>query len=236
MLSVRGLRVRLGERLVIDGLDLQVGAAEHVAVLGCNGSGKSTALRAIARLIASDGQIDFDGRPLLRPDPRSIACLFQEAPLPFDLAVAELVGLGGQHVSEALQAVELDGARRMHQLSGGERQRAHLARCLACHPRLLLLDEPTNHLDPGARARLLSVLRGRAAVIATHDLDLAARADRVALLFGGRIVAQGPPRAVLTPALLAEVLGVALRRVDDPVDGTPLFHAPNHGQTHMETA
>jgi iron complex transport system ATP-binding protein len=236
MLNVQGLRVHLGARLVLDGLDLDVGTSEHVALLGCNGSGKSTALRAMARLIPSEGQVHLEGRLLLRPDPRAVACLFQEAPLPFDLSVAELVGLGGAHVAESLRIVALDGSRRMHQLSGGERQRAHLARCLAARPRLLLLDEPTNHLDPSARARLLSMLSGRAAVVATHDLDLAARADRVALLSGGRIVAQGPPRAVLTPDLLADVLRVRLRRVDDPVDGTPLFHAPNSGQIPLETA
>ena len=143
--------------------------------------------------------------------------------MPFDLTIQELVALGGPHVAEALAAVELDGRRSMHTLSGGERQRAQLARCLATRPRLLLLDEPTNHLDLASRARLTRLLLGRAALVATHDLDLAARAHRVILLRDGVVVASGVPHAVLTPSTLADTLGVALARVDDPVDGTPMF-------------
>lgn len=227
MLSARGLRVRFGDREVVSGVDLDVGEGELVAVLGSNGSGKSTTLRAVARLLPAVGSVHLDGIPLVRPDPRKIACLFQEAQLPFDLTVRELVALGGGDVAAALAAVELDGDRSMHTLSGGERQRAHLARCLAARPRLLILDEPTNHLDLGSRARLFRLLVGRAALVATHDLDLAARAHRVVLLRDGRVVASGPPRDVLTPSLLADALGVALSRVDDPADGTPMFRLPH---------
>jgi len=223
VLTARGLRVRLGGREVVAGVDLDVGEGELVAVLGANGCGKSTTLRAVARLLPCSGAVHVDGASLLRPDPRKIACLFQEAALPFDLAVRELVALGGADVDDALAAVDLDGARSMHTLSGGERQRAHLARCLSARPRLLLLDEPTNHLDLASRSRLFGLLVGRAALVATHDLDLAARADRVVLLRAGVVVASGPPRDVLTPPLLAEALGVSLSRIDDPVDGTPLF-------------
>lgn len=223
MLTARGLRVRLGGREVVAGVDLDVGEGEIVAVLGANGSGKSTTLRAVTRLVPAEGEVRLDGVALLRPSPRGIACLFQEAPLPFDLTVGELVALGGAHVVEALAAVDLDGSRSIHTLSGGERQRAHLARCLAARPRLLVLDEPTNHLDLASRARLMRLLVGRASLVATHDLDLAARAHRVVLLRDGVVVAAGPPRDVLTPLHLAEALGVALARVDDPVDGLPLF-------------
>jgi iron complex transport system ATP-binding protein len=223
VLSARGLRVSLGGREVVAGVDLDVGEGELVAVLGANGSGKSTTLRAVARLLPADGEVCLDGARLVRPSPRAVACLFQEAPLPFDLTVGELVSLGGPHGAEALERVALDGRRSMHTLSGGERQRAHLARCLAARPRLLVLDEPTNHLDLASRARLLALLAGRAALVATHDLELAARAHRVVLLREGRVVIAGRPRDVLTPLHLAEALGVALDRVDDPVDGTPLF-------------
>ncbi len=215
--------MRLGGREVVAGIDLDVGEGEVVALLGANGSGKSTTLRAVARLVPAQGEVRLDGLALQRPSPRAIACLFQDSPLPFDLSVAELVALGGPHAAEALAAVELDGRRSMHTLSGGERQRAHLARCLAARPRLLVLDEPTNHLDLASRARLLRLLAGRAALVATHDLDLAARAHRVVLVREGRVVASGPPRHVLTPLHLVESLGVALDRVDDPIDGTPMF-------------
>ena len=237
MLSARGLRVRLGGRVVVDGIDMEVGEGETVVILGANGSGKSTTLRAVARLLPADGILHLDGAPFVRPDPRKIACLFQEAGLPFDLTVRELVTLGGEDVDGALAAVELDGQRSMHTLSGGERQRAHLARCLAARPRLLILDEPTNHLDLGSRARLFRLLVGRAALVATHDLDLAARSQRVLLLRDGRVVASGPPRDVLTPSHLADALGVALSRVDDPADGTPMFrlpHLPTSGRHPLE--
>jgi iron complex transport system ATP-binding protein len=226
MLSVRGLTVRLGGREVVANVDLDIGEGGILAVLGANGSGKSTTLRAVSRLLPAEGEVRLDGIALVKPAPGSIACLFQEAPLPFDLTVRELVALGGPHVIEALAAVDLDGRRSMHTLSGGERQRAHLARCLAARPRLLVLDEPTNHLDLASRARLIRLLVGRTALVATHDLDLAARAHHVLLLRDGRVVASGPPRDVLTPLHLADALGVALTRVDDPVDGLPLFRLP----------
>lgn len=228
--------MRLGGRLAVDGVDVDVADAEWVAILGRNGSGKSTTLRAVARLLPAEGRVHVDGEALYRPDPRRIACLFQEAPVPFDLAVRDLVAMGGPHVDEALAIVRLDGSRSMHALSGGERQRAHLARCLAARPRLLVLDEPTNHLDLASRVALLAALAGRAALVATHDLDLAARAHRVVLLADGRVVARGPPRSVLAPRLLADVLGVSLRRVDDPVDGHPTFHVPAAGTPPPENS
>ncbi len=226
MLSVDGLAWSYGQRPVLKGLRLSVGERERVALLGRNGCGKSTALLGIGRLLPAQGVVLLDGAPLHRPDPRRIACLFQESALPDELSVAELVALGGPHVSEALAAVDLRGERRLYTLSGGERQRAQLARCLAARPRLLLLDEPTNHLDLQSRAALWRALRGRAALIATHDLALAAACDRVLLLDAGAVVAEGSPSTVLSPERLAPVFGVTLRRVDDPLDGTPLFHTP----------
>jgi iron complex transport system ATP-binding protein len=140
-----------------------------------------------------------------------------------------------REVDRALALAELTrlADRPCHALSGGEAQRALLARALVAAPRLVLLDEPTNHLDPAGRAMveaLIDRLCGRscgppstAAVIATHELDLAATCDRVALLHAGRIAALGAPDAVLTPARLAAALGVSVRRLDDPQGGPPLF-------------
>lgn len=226
MLRVTGLSVSLGGREVVCGVDLEVAAGETTVILGNNGSGKSTTLRAVARLVPSVGEVLLEGVPLLRPDPRRIACLFQEAPIPFDLTVRELVSLGGPAVEEALQAVVLDGRRSLSTLSGGERQRAQLARCLAARPRLLIADEPTNHLDLLSKARLFEILTGRTALIATHDLELAARANRVVLLREGRVLAAGAPDVVLTPEGLGVALGVRLERLNHPTDGTSLFRLP----------
>ncbi|MDP2306470.1 MAG: ABC transporter ATP-binding protein [Pseudomonadota bacterium] len=236
MLTARDLRVRLGDRVVLDGLDLHVAAGEVVALLGANGSGKTTALRAVIGLLPYEGEVIVAGRPLRRPDPTRVACLLQHESVAFDLTVGEVVALGGPGVSKALAAVGLAGfaTRTMSTLSGGERQRVHLARCLAVGASLLVLDEPTNHLDLGGRATLRDVLSGRTALVATHDLDLAAHADRVVLLHAGRVLAAGSPHLVLTPSNLAEAFGVVLRRVDDPVDGTPLFHLPAAGRPSLE--
>ena len=213
---------------MLRGLDLDLARGERLALLGPNGCGKSTALRGIGRLLSAPGEVVLGDTPLRQPDPRRVAMLLQEAPIPFDLRVDELVALGGPHVHEALAAVRLEGDRRLHALSGGERQRAHLARCLAGRPELLLLDEPTNHLDLASRAALGRALAGRSALIATHDLSLAAACDRVLLLAEGRALAVGPPAEVLTPASIEAVFGVRVT-VFTPEGAPPLFHVPLHG-------
>ena len=229
MIVARALSVTFAGRPVLSGFDLDVPEGAFVALLGPNGSGKTTALRALARLQPATGTVELGGAPYLRPDSRRVACLLQEPPVPFELTVRELVELGGPHVDEALGRVGLPGERRLGALSGGERQRAHLARCLAARPGVLLLDEPTNHLDLSGRGVVLDALRGRTAIVATHDLDLAAHADHVVLLTGGRVVAAGPPRDVLTPDAIRALFGTSVRRVADPVDDHPLFRVlPGH--------
>ena len=188
LLSVRGLRVELGGRRLLDGVDLDVGRGEKVALVGASGSGKTLTALAILRLLDAariEGSVRFDGRELLGLPPRAmravrggdIAMVFQE---PMS-ALNPLHTIGAQ-IDEALrlhqpltrrqarartlallERMGLDDAPRRaaayaHQLSGGQRQRAMIAMALACGPRLLLADEPTTALDVGVRAQILALL------------------------------------------------------------------------------
>ena len=210
MLEVRGVRVHYGEHAAVDGVDLDVGEGEIVAVLGPSGCGKSTLLRAVAGLEPlADGRIVLDGRDLagLRPDQRPVALMFQDNVLFPHRDVGGNVGFGPRmqglptvevaaRVREALTLVELAGTERraVQELSGGEQQRVALARALAVRPRLLMLDEPLGSLDRALRDQLLVQLPdvfarvGCGVLYVTHDQDEALTlADRVAVMRAGRL-------------------------------------------------
>lgn len=197
-LVAHDLRVYREGRLVVHGLSTCVTRGSCVVLLGANGAGKSTALRALAGLLPSEGRLTLDGRPHTRPNPRRIAVLFQDPGVAPGFTVSQVVALGGPHGAAALEVAGVKHLceRRFDQLSGGERQRVQLARCLAQGAELLLLDEPSNHLDAPGRALLRGLIRSRArgVLIATHDLSLAALADQVVLLSEGRPVFAGPPQ------------------------------------------
>jgi iron complex transport system ATP-binding protein len=236
------LTVGHGHCPVLSSVNLVVRPGQRVAIVGKNGAGKSTLLRVLGGLAAPvAGSIRWSGG-LLAAGParvRTVGFLFQgEARAPF--LVRELVtlglGLDGAPSLAGRAAVEVALARfdlralaerPCATLSGGEWQRVTLARALVGGPRLLLLDEPATHLDLAWRADLMAALDGLrggvAVVLATHDLDAAATGDRVLLLGGGGVVADGTPGEVLTPPLLARALGVRVRRHDPPDDGPPLF-------------
>ena len=241
-IEATGVAVGRGGAPVLAGVDLAVAPGERIALVGANGAGKTTLLRALAGLDRPlSGQLRWAGRPLpAGPDRvRTVGVLLQGEPAS-RFTVRELVTLGlgldgpdpaaaRRRVDDAIAWAALGGLadRPCQALSGGEAQRALLARAVVAGPRAVVLDEPTNHLDPAGRAMvhaLLDRLRGQVAVvIASHELELAASCDRVALLHAGRVAALGPPAEVLTPARLAEALGVQIRRLDDPAGGPPLF-------------
>jgi iron complex transport system ATP-binding protein len=240
VLSATGLCVGRGSEAVLRDLDLAVAPGERVALVGANGSGKTTLLRALAGIDrALAGQLRWQGSPL--PSGRArigkLGVLFQnELPGPFTVRELVTLGLGLDRPPGAADRVRVEAAlaqvslgaladRKVARLSGGEAQRAAIARAIVARPAVLLLDEPTNHLDPAQRAamlRLFDHLRGTMAVVlATHDLDCAASADRVLLLGGGTIIAAGAPAAVLTPAALQATFGtdVSFRQLADPAGG-----------------
>jgi sulfonate transport system ATP-binding protein len=198
VVQVSGLTRRFTQKGVLDGIDLEIGVGEFVALLGRSGSGKSTLLRALAGL---DHEADGDGT-IVVPDRLSV--VFQDARLLPWMRVLDnvVLGLGGpgarQRGQDALAEVELAGRERSwpYELSGGEQQRVALARSLVRRPALLLADEPFGALDALTRIRMHALLRrlsathNPAVLLVTHDVDEAIElADRVVVLDHGRIVA-----------------------------------------------
>ncbi|MCI4350094.1 MAG: ABC transporter ATP-binding protein [Thermoplasmata archaeon] len=251
-LEVDDLVVGYGDRPALRGLSLRVEAGEVLALTGPNGSGKTTLLKSVLGLVTPErGTIRVGGTDVgglaRRERARRIAWVPQsEAPMD-NVPLLEYV-LYGRHphiggferenaydavrVRDALAAVDLtDRADAgILELSGGERQRALLARALAQDTPILLLDEPTSSLDIGHQLDLLDRIRalsrgeGRTVVTAMHDLNLAARyADRIAVLDHGRLVALGPPSAVLSPTLLRDVWGVTADLRHDARTGLPFL-------------
>ncbi|MHC4548814.1 MAG: ABC transporter ATP-binding protein [Planctomycetota bacterium] len=231
-LELASVTVRYGAQTALDSLDLEVPAGQRLAVIGPNGSGKTTLLRVLAGILRPDaGTVRPAAGLTRRALARQIAFLPQEEHWEFPFPVEEVVACGRyahtpglfreaveDHaaVDTALAAVGLAPlrARPITELSGGERRRAVLARALAQRAPALLLDEPTTALDLEHRHAVLTVLahlRGTV-VLATHDLDAAAACcQRVVVLSGGRVVADGAPLAIITEALLRDVFHVAAR-------------------------
>lgn len=229
-------RYPLSARPALTGVTLEVPGSTHLALLGPNGSGKTTLLRCmLGRLKPQRGEIRLLGRRIGEWKPAGLARVVgvvpQEEHLVFPSTVREAVALGRyphlgpwrlesdrdrSAVDRALQRCDVWDlrARRLDMLSGGERQRVRIARALAQEPRMLVLDEPTIHLDVRHEMEIFELVRslvteaGLTVMTVTHNLSLAARyADNVALLKEGVPVAEGPPRNVLSQALLEDVFG-----------------------------
>ena len=235
-LELTGIEVRLGDSLVLAGLDLRVEPGEVVLLAGRNGAGKTTLLRVAAGLLApSGGTAKLSGQATLgqsrRAIARQVALVPQDTQVPFPYSVAELVLMGRaphlgllgfeaasdrERVTAALERLGISALaeRSILDLSGGERQLVALARALVQDAPLLLLDEPTAHLDLARRLELQTLVRelaaeGRTVVLVSHDLGPAvAIADRIALLAAGRILATGSAAEVLTPGHLRAAFGV----------------------------
>lgn len=251
ILEAEVLAVSYAEQLVIPELSLSIAKGAITALVGPNGSGKSTLLKTLARLLAPHaGTVYLDGRAIARLSTREVArqlAIMPQGPTaPEELSVGELVEQGRYpHVGPLRMLREQDSAvitealvqtnmtefrnRRLDSLSGGERQRAWIALALAQATPILLLDEPTTFLDIRHQLEVLDLIQrlnrvyGKTIVLVLHDLNQAARyAERMVALKNGRIVADGPPRAVLTPTLLKEVFQVQASIINHPVDGFPV--------------
>ena len=244
-LSADRVSVRFGQRTALSEANLAVGHGTVTGLIGPNGSGKTTLLRTLYRSLRPDtGTVQLDGRPIdelrAREVARQVAVVVQEPPSEITLTVAEMVLLGRAPHRTMWEPYTIDDHRTAAHLlslvglrdraddpypdlSGGERQRVLLARALAQGAQHLLLDEPTNHLDIRYQHEILALVRTLPAsiIVVLHDLNLAARyCDRLVLLDQGCVVADGPPHAILEPALIEQVYGVVTQRIDQH-DGTP---------------
>ncbi len=246
-ISARNVGVSIDAARLLDGVDLSAERGRFVGLIGPNGAGKSTLLRAMASVLRyQDGAVSLFGRDLEALSSRRIAELLallpQSPPYSPGFTAVELVLMGRYpHLGrfqvegrdderiahESMRLTETDAfhERSVDTLSGGERQRVFLARALAQQPQILLLDEPTSNLDILHQLKILSLVRrlvddGLTVVTAIHDLNLAARfCDRLVLLEGGRVVADGAPEAVIRPDVVERAFGVRSAVYRDPATG-----------------
>lgn len=252
LLELRGAGVRYGARTALRSVSLSIHPGEFVALVGPNGSGKTSLLRAVLGLVPlAGGEVVVAGTPLASLDYRAralrMAWLPQEEHPQDNVRLFDYVLFGRfAHIPpfyseededyarcrESLESVGLWDRRDsgIWEVSGGERQRVLLARALAQDAPILLLDEPTTHLDIGSQLELTSRLvrlcesGRRCAVAALHDLNLAAQfATRIVVLSHGRVVADGPPAKVLSKPLLRDVWGVDVELRRDLRSGRPFL-------------
>ncbi|WP_280455843.1 ABC transporter ATP-binding protein [Nocardia brasiliensis] len=251
--ALRADRVRLGYRgrTISDQLSVDVPDGEFTVVIGPNACGKSTLLRALARLLAPEsGAVLLDGKSIAtypaKEVARRIGLLPQSSIAPDGIRVADLVARGryphqsllrqwsqadADAVAAAMAAtgVAALSARPVAELSGGQRQRVWIAMVLAQDTPVILLDEPTTYLDIAHQIHLLDLCRalhrdsGRTVVAVLHDLNHAFRyAGHLIAMKDGRVVAAGPPKQIVTAELVREVFDLGCRIIDDPETGAPL--------------
>jgi cobalamin transport system ATP-binding protein len=252
MIQVIDVTASYENQLVLQDVSFSLHAGEVLAVIGPNGVGKSTLIRALSRVVAlQSGTVKIMDRDLANYDneelARRIAVVPQASRLPNGFSAWETVLLGrtphlnwlgqvsssdeniARHAMQQTNTLQLS-ARHIGEVSGGEQQRLLLARALTQSAPILLLDEPTAHLDLQHQLTLLTMVQelahknNLAVLITLHDLNLVSRfADKVALLNNGRLHAIGTPDQVLTAPLLSETYKVPLSVIPHPQSGPPLI-------------
>jgi iron complex transport system ATP-binding protein len=239
------------DQVVVPGLTLTVPEGKVTAIVGANGCGKSTILKACARILRPlAGSVYLDGDDVhalpTRGLARRLSILPQSPSAPESLTVRELVSYGryphrrwfgsdspddAEMVTWALDATGMAdfATRPVHALSGGQQQRAWIALTLAQGADVLLLDEPTSHLDTCHQLEVMELLArlnrdaGKTVVMVLHDLNLAARyAHHMLAIKDGQVAAEGAPAQVMTEMHLLNVFGIRARIIPDPRTGTPL--------------
>ena len=259
-IAARGITFQYGVGApVLNGVELAAAAGEIAGVIGPNGSGKTTLLNVLScTLKPAGGTVAVFGRDAralpARERAKVMAVVPQEARVAFPFTALEIALMGrapylgrwrleaAGDLAAAGEALGMTGMyelrdRRFHELSGGEKQRVMVAKALAQRPRILLLDEPTAFLDLKHQVEIYELIRrlareqGICVLAVSHDINLAAMyCDRLHVLDGGRIVASGAPAAVLDPALLERVYGVAVGVARHPARGEAPLIFPMAGR------
>ena len=253
MTRLRGERLTLAydKRVVSDGLDATIPDASFTAIVGPNACGKSTLLRALARMLKPHaGTVVLDGEAIGSYSTKEVARrlgLLPQSPLaPDAITVADLVARGRyphqgilrqwsredeEAVALAMRSTRVEdlAGRAVDELSGGQRQRVWLAMVLAQQTPLMLLDEPTTFLDIAHQLEVLDLCadlhehHGHTVVAVLHDLNHACRyATHLIAMREGAIVAEGDPAEIVDAALVERVFGLRCRVIPDPETGLPL--------------
>ncbi|RAV10794.1 ABC transporter ATP-binding protein [Paenibacillus contaminans] len=251
VLYTEQLQIGYDERVIVQNLNLSVPEGKITALIGANGSGKSTILKTMARMLkASQGTVYLDGRSIQKQSTKEVAkqlaILPQNPTAPEGLTVSELVAYGrfpyqrgfGTLTREDKDiirwSIDVTGMgefadRPVDQLSGGQRQRAWIALALAQQTDILFLDEPTTFLDMAHQLEVLKLLeklnteQKRTILMVVHDLNHASRyAHHIVAIKKGTVISEGSPGEVMTPEVLREVFGIEADIVSDPRTGAPL--------------
>ena len=236
IIKAQNICVSINDKEIVHNLSLEIPEGKVTAIIGPNGCGKSTTLKALSRILPYKGSVTFKGNEMSalsqREFAKSLAILTQSPQAPSDLTVNDLVemgrfphrgflGRGGkddkEHVEWALAQTGVTAMRNrlLNTLSGGERQRAWIAMALAQRPEVLLLDEPTTYLDICHQLEIMQLIGrlnqelGLTVVMVVHDLNHAIMyADHVVVVKAGKLVPSGAPREIITADLLADVFKV----------------------------
>ena len=249
-LKIQDLTFKYPSRAILDGITVEIEPSEFFGIIGPNGTGKTTLIKCIDTILKPrGGSIMLEEKEVRDLDKRELAQRIgyvpQSAHRGFPATVFDTILMGrrpyiGWRVDErdldkVLETVELLrieelSLRPFDELSGGERQKVLLARALCQEPEVLLLDEPTSNLDIRHQLEVMKIIqtitreRGILAIMAIHDLNLASRyADRVAMMYGGKIAAVGTPEDVLTVENIRSVYGVEVAVKND---GDTLYILP----------
>lgn len=260
-LQARNITLKYDSHVVIDSISVDIPRGKITVLIGSNGCGKSTMLKAFGRLLTpASGQVLLNGKDIQRyPNAKvahEIAVLPQTPIVPEGVTVFQLACLGRYPhqswwqqwthedeaaVNRALQQTQLTQLknRRVDSLSGGQRQRAWIAMTLSQDTNTLLLDEPTTYLDLAHQIDVLDLLydlniqQNKTIVMVLHDLNLACRyAHHIIALNNGSVYAQGAPEQIMNASMVKAVFGLGCQIVADPLYGSPMCIPMGKGRTY----